>query len=108
MFRRMMAQGLLVTALALLLAAPGHTEILRVEPGVYTVMTQPSLPVRGQHQSQVIARYGEPVQRFATVAGDRPQHPPITRWDFDGFSVVFEGPLVLHSVVHGPHTPQLR
>ena len=106
--RRPIGRWMLAAPLALLLVAPAHTEILRVEPGVYSVITQPSLPVRGQHQSQVLARYGQPLQRFATVGGDRPRHPPITRWDYEGFSVVFEGPLVLHSVVHGPHTPQSR
>ena len=108
MSRRMMARWMVAAPLALLLAAPAHSEILRVEPGVYSVITQPSLPVRGQHQSQVVARHGQPMQRFATVGGNRPLHPPITRWDYDGFSVVFEGPLVLHSVVHGPHTPRQR
>jgi hypothetical protein len=106
--RRTMARWLLAAPLALLVAAPAHAEVLRVEPGVYSVITQPSLPVRGQHQTQVVARHGEPLQRFATVGGNRPLHPPITRWDYEGFSVVFEGPLVLHSVVHGPHTPQPR
>lgn len=108
MLRRTMASWMLVALLALLVAAPAHAEILRVEPGVYSVITQPSMPMRGQHQSQVLARYGQPLQRFATVGGDRPLHPPITRWDYEGFSVVFEGPLVLHSVIHGPHTPQPR
>jgi hypothetical protein len=106
--RRTIARWLVAGALALLVAAPAHAEVLRVEPGLYSVMAQPSLPMRGQHQSQVVARHGQPLQRFATVGGDRPLHPPITRWDYDGFSVVFEGPLVLHSVVHGPHTPQPR
>jgi hypothetical protein len=48
------------------------------------------------------------MERFATVGGGAPRQPPITRWDYDGFSVVFEGAFVLHSVVHGPHTPQPR
>lgn len=106
--RRTLARWMLAASLALLVAAPAHAEILRIEPGVYSVIQEPSLPVRGQHQSHVVARHGPPVQRHSTVGGNRPLHPPITRWDYDGFSVVFEGPLVLHSVVHGPHTPQQR
>ncbi|AGA33481.1 hypothetical protein TVNIR_1820 [Thioalkalivibrio nitratireducens DSM 14787] len=31
--------------------------------------------------------------------------PYISRWDYKGFSVVFEGSLVLHSVVHEPNCP---
>jgi len=30
---------------------------------------------------------------------DGPLHPPITRWDYDGYSVFFENSTVLHSVV---------
>ncbi len=108
MHRRTMARWMLTALLALLVAAPAHAEILRIEPGVYSVIQEPSLPVRGQHQSHVVARYGQPLERHATVGGNRPLHPPITRWDYDGFSVVFEGPLVLHSVIHGPHTPPPR
>lgn len=108
MHRRMMARWMLATLLALLVAAPAHAEILRIEPGVYSVIQESRLPARGQHQSHVVARFGQPLQRYATVGGNRPLHPPITRWDYEGFSVVFEGPLVLHSVVHGPHTPRPR
>lgn len=108
MFGRKMAGWIMAAPLGLGLTLPAQAEILQVEPGTYSVITQPSLPMRGLHQNQVLARYGEPAQRFATVGGNRPRHPPITRWDYEGFSVIFEGPLVLHSVVHGPHTPQPR
>lgn len=97
-----------VALLGLLLAAPATADVLRIAPGSYQVLTEPGLPTRGQHQSQVLARHGQPAKRFPTVGGGAPLHPPITRWDYDSFSVVFEGPLVLHSVVHGPHTPQPR
>jgi hypothetical protein len=94
--------------LGLLAAAPVPAEVLRIEPGTVTVVTKESLPVRGEEQQRVLLRHGEPRQRFATVGGGSAQQPPITRWDYDGFSVVFEGSLVLHSVVHGPTTPQPR
>lgn len=95
-----------VPVLALFLSVPASAEILRIESGGLAVQTQEHLPTRGQHQQSVLGRHGPPVERFATVGGDSPVQPPITRWDYDGFSVVFEGPLVLHSVVHGPHTPR--
>jgi hypothetical protein len=42
---------------------------------------------------RVASRYGEPASRHAAI-GD----PPITRWDYPGFSVYFEHNIVLHSV----------
>jgi hypothetical protein len=42
----------------------------------------------------VEARFGAPATKHAAV-GD----PPITRWDYSGFSVFFEHNLVLHSVI---------
>ncbi len=67
MHRRTMARWMLTALLALLVAAPAHAEILRIEPGVYSVIQEPSLPVRGQHQRHVVARYGQPLERHATV-----------------------------------------
>ena len=107
---RMNPRWILVAPMALMLvAAPlAQAEVLKIAPGSYSVMTEPGLPTRGLHQSHVVARHGQPMERFATVGGGAPRQPPITRWDYDGFSVVFEGAFVLHSVVHGPHTPQPR
>jgi hypothetical protein len=45
--------------------------------------------------SQVRAQFGDPLTEVPAV-GD----PPISRWDYDGFSVFFEYDLALHSVVH--------
>ena len=51
-------------------------------------------PARGATMAQVEARFGTPVRKYAAV-GD----PPITRWDYPGFSVFFEHNLALHSVM---------
>jgi len=56
-------------------------------------------PVRGMTMAEVERRFGPPKARHPAV-GD----PPITRWDYDGFSVYFEHQYVLHSVVHRPRT----
>jgi hypothetical protein len=53
------------------------------------------LPTNGMNQSQVRERFGAPAQTNAPV-GD----PPITRWDYDGWSVYFEYDLVLFTVLH--------
>jgi len=54
----------------------------------------PEHPARGATMAQVEARFGMPVRKYAAV-GD----PPITRWDYPGFSVFFEHNLTLHSVM---------
>lgn len=54
----------------------------------------PERPARGSTMAVVEARFGAPSTRHAAV-GD----PPITRWDYPGFSVFFEHNLVLHSVI---------
>ncbi len=50
-------------------------------------------PARGSTQASVEARFGAPTERHATVGT-----PPITRWDYPGFAVFFEGNRVIHAV----------
>jgi hypothetical protein len=51
------------------------------------------LPHHGLSMSDVEREYGRPDTRHPAVG-----QPPITRWDYDGFSVFFEHRTVLHSV----------
>lgn len=74
--------------------ATASADILRSPDGGFTVKEREGVPTRGQSQAAVLRQHGEPEQRHATV-GD----PPITRWDYADFSVVFEGEYVLHSAV---------
>ena len=72
-----------------------------------------SLPVKGQTMAEVTRHYGEPQQKHAPVGGDAPKHPPITRWDYAGFSVFFEHAHVVDAVVPGQppqvyHAEQLQ
>ncbi len=53
------------------------------------------LPVNGQSKADVSAKYGSPAKKSSAV-GD----PPISRWDFDTYSVYFEYDLVLFTVLH--------
>jgi len=55
-------------------------------------------PDDGVNMATVRQQFGDPVSEESPV-GD----PPITRWDYDGFSVYFEHNLVLHSVIHRPN-----
>ncbi len=58
------------------------------------------LPQRGQSMGQVEAGFGAPREKRAPVGGDRPQHPPITRWVYEGFSVYFENDRVIDAVLN--------
>jgi hypothetical protein len=62
-------------------------------------------PKRGSTMSEVEKRFGAPVTRHPTVGGASPHQPPITRWDYNGFSVVFERDRVIDTVVTGGEAP---
>ena len=52
-------------------------------------------PTRSMKMSTVKEKFGAPKQEHPTVG-----EPPITRWDYAGYSVYFEHELVLTTVVH--------
>lgn len=52
------------------------------------------LPVNGMDKDQVRGQFGAPAQTHSPV-GD----PPITRWDYEQWSVYFEYDLVLFTVL---------
>lgn len=59
------------------------------------------MPTHGDKQAQVIQQFGEPSKRHASVG-----QPPISRWDYPGFSVYFEQSTVVNSVqIHQPNAP---
>ena len=82
---------LLTTAAAF--SAAASADVLLIEGVEISEQTADARPARGMSMERVASRYGEPTSRHAAV-GD----PPITRWDYPGFSVYFEHDLVLHSV----------
>jgi hypothetical protein len=53
-----------------------------------------ALPTNGMDKDGVRSQFGAPQQAHNPV-GD----PPITRWDYDGWSVYFEYDLVLFTVL---------
>lgn len=89
----------LLSAAAVLagVAAPSAAEEAAA-PAAAAVATPPApageRPDRGMKMDAVEARYGAPATRYPAVG-----QPPITRWDYPGFVVFFEGDLVLHAVM---------
>ena len=83
----------LVIGLALLGGSPALADVLLME-GIQSAPAV-NVPRNGITMAQVRQQYGNPVTEHPAVG-----EPPITRWDYAGYSVFFEHDLVLHSVVH--------
>jgi hypothetical protein len=54
-----------------------------------------AMPSKGMTQNQVKAHFGEPLSIKNAVG-----KPPITRWDYQDYSVYFESTYVIHSFYH--------
>jgi hypothetical protein len=105
MFRHLFAPVVSVALAALFVAplAAQEATVERVDRLLIDRVQQAEgrpLPTRGQTMAQVEARFGAPQERRAPVGGDRPQHPPITRWIYADFSVYFENDRVINAVLN--------
>lgn len=63
------------------------------------VESSANLPKRGSSMGTVEAKFGAPQHKFAAVGGGSKQMPPITRWQYDTFSVYFENQHVVDAVL---------
>jgi hypothetical protein len=77
-------------------AGAARAETIVVNDQVQLRDSQLERPKRGSTMSEVEKRFGAPSARHPTVG-----KPPITRWDYQGFSVFFENDRVIHAVVTG-------
>jgi hypothetical protein len=101
-----MRKGYLIVALGL--SATAGTAVADVVSVPETANTPAmTVPAKGTSMSEVIKKFGEPRNKRPTVGGDTPKHPPITRWDYDAFVVIFEKDRVVDAVVPGA-PPKLR
>lgn len=100
MRKTILASGLLLTAIAL---STAHADVLAVpeNPSESAAV----LPSKGEAQTTVLRRYGEPAKRYPAVGGASAAQPPITRWDYNGFSVFFENAHVVDAVVPSAPAP---
>ena len=76
------------------LAGTALADTVVVNDQVQVAPSQIDRPKRGTTMDAVEKHFGAPVNRHPTVGA-----PPITRWDYNGFSVVFERNLVIDAVV---------
>jgi len=74
-------------------AGPALAETLVVDDQVTLRESTVDKPKRGTTMGEVEKHFGTPVEKHPTVG-----QPPITRWDYAGFSVFFEHDRVIHSV----------
>jgi len=84
-------------AIGLLATMPCLADTLlieRVQAG-----THANLPKRGSSMAEVESHLGVPARKHAAVGGGSASTPPITRWDYPGFSVYFENRHVVNAVV---------
>ena len=88
---------LLIACLAALASPLAGADTLLIQR-VHVAQAQ-DLPRRGASMAQVEARYGAPQQKFAAVGGGSPRTPPITRWQYETFSVYFENSHVVDAVL---------
>ena len=79
--------------LAFSISMPLSADVLLIEE--VRAAKNMDLPKNGQSKSAIQNKYGQPAAISGPV-GD----PPITRWQYDRFSVYFEYDLVITSVLH--------
>lgn len=81
-----------LAGLLLTLALPLSADVLILDE--VRQVERMNVPVNGQDKVTVETLFGSPTKRHAPVG-----EPPITRWDYEGYSVYFEHDLVLYSVL---------
>ena len=89
-----------VIASAMALMAPAFSETLAVDGQVTVKPANVETPLRGSTMAAVEAKFGAPSSKSGPVGT-----PPITRWYYPNFVVVFENDKVLHAVVGGAPAP---
>ncbi|HET7811287.1 MAG TPA: hypothetical protein VFL16_11995 [Steroidobacteraceae bacterium] len=78
------------------LAVPAFSETLAIDGQVAIKPSGVETPQRGSTMAAVEAKFGAPANKTSPVG-----NPPITKWFYANFVVVFENDKVLHSVVVG-------
>jgi len=75
-------------------ATPGLAAMVAADTGVTVAPSAVAAPPRGMTMHEVSEKFGAPANKLGPVGA-----PPITRWEYAGFVVYFEGDHVIHSVI---------
>ena len=75
------------------LCALAQADVVKIPVGSQPQASGTPLPPKGMAMKNVRAGWGEPA-----LVHDAVGQPPITRWDYPGFSVFFEYSHVIHAV----------
>jgi hypothetical protein len=81
-------------ALVMLYSGAVRSETIAIGDALSVRPSDLPRPSRGMTMTAVEAKFGAPQQRQAAVG-----EPPISRWDYQGFTVFFERDRVIHAVV---------
>jgi hypothetical protein len=84
---------------ATLIASPAFAETLAIDGQVSVKASSIETPARGTSMSAVEAKFGAPANKTSSVGGGGEKTPPITKWFYPTFVVVFENDKVIHTVV---------
>lgn len=95
-------QKLLFACLLLLPLSGAHADTLAMSTSAQPAV---GLPTKGMSMHGVQQHYGAPLTQHSAVGGGSPKQPPITRWDYQGFSVFFERGTVVDAVTPGAPAP---
>ncbi len=82
-----------LAVVVLALGASASADVLLLDGIEIDAPSASSRPKAGTSMSRVESTYGAPSERHGAVG-----EPPITRWDYPGFSVYFEHETVIHAV----------
>ena len=83
-----------VVAFALVATVPAVSETLAIDGQVAIKPAGIETPQRGASMTAVEQKFGAPANKSSAVGS-----PPITKWFYPNFVVVFENDKVLHAVV---------
>lgn len=89
-------QRILLAAMLGLACTGSYAETITLPTAGSRSSSTLELPTRGMSMQAVRAKFGEPAQRQAAIGV-----PPITRWDYGDFIVVFEHQQVISAIVPG-------
>lgn len=92
-YRNLMAAAALAAGLVCV-AGTAAGETVAVDNGIAVKESDVPTPTRGMTMDQVASKFGAPSDKTPAVG-----KPPISRWQYPGFIVYFEGEHVIHSVV---------